>query len=152
MAHTITTRDAGPSGGVPGRSADRPPPCNILSMANQPALLSSRARVSLRSAAAAAGLAVALTAGVGVASAGPDLGPAVNTTCSYPQVVSAMNAESPDAAAKFNGSPMAQSWLQRFLASPPPQRQRMAEQAENMPGADEYVGVMSQIVTTCDNY
>ncbi len=49
-----------------------------------------------RLAAAVGGLAVAFAAGAGVASATPDLGPAVNTTCSYPQLVSALNAQGPE--------------------------------------------------------
>ena len=57
-------------------------------------------KVSLTSmAAAVGGLALSLAAGAGVASAAPDLGPAVNTTCSYPQLVSALNAQGPEAGA-----------------------------------------------------
>ena len=55
-----------------------------------------------RLAVAVGGLAVSLAAGAGVASATPDLGPAVNTTCSYPQLVSALNAQGPEAIAMFN--------------------------------------------------
>ena len=54
-----------------------------------------------RLAVAVGGLAVSLAAGAGVASATPDLGPAVNTTCSYPQLVSALNAQGPEAGAAF---------------------------------------------------
>lgn len=93
-----------------------------------------------------------LTAGAGVASADPDLGPAIHTTCTYPQIINAMNAESPDAAAKFNSSPMAQGWLQRFLAAPPAKREQMAQQAQTFPGADQYFGVVSQIAGSCNNY
>ena len=48
-------------------------------------------------AAAAGGLALSVLAGAGIASADPDLGAAINTTCSYPQVVAALNAQSPAA-------------------------------------------------------
>ena len=75
-----------------------------------------------RLAAAVAGLALSLTAGAGVASADPDLGPIVNTTCSYPQVMAALNAQDPAAAGQINSSSMAQSSLQRFLAAPPSER------------------------------
>jgi hypothetical protein len=64
-----------------------------------------------RLAVAVGGLALSLTVGAGVASADPDLGPIVNTTCSYPQVMAALNAQDPAAAAQFNASPMAQSAL-----------------------------------------
>lgn len=77
---------------------------------------------------------------------------AVNTTCTYPQVIAAMNASSPAAAAKFNRSQMAQGWLQNFLAAPPPQRAQMAQQAEGMPGAAQYIGLIGQIAGTCNNF
>jgi hemophore-related protein len=105
-----------------------------------------------RLAAATGGLALLLLAGAGIASADPDLGPAINTTCSYPQVVAALNAQSPAAAAKFNNSPMAQGWLRSFLASPPNQRVQMAQEAEGMPGAAKYFGLISQVTTTCNNF
>jgi hemophore-related protein len=105
-----------------------------------------------RLAAAFGGLALSLLAGAGIASADPALDTAINTTCSYPQVVAALNAQSPAAAAKFNSSPTAQGWLRSFLASPPNQRAQMAQQAEGMPGAAQYIGLIGQIATTCNNY
>ena len=103
-------------------------------------------------AAAVGGLGLSLVAGAGIASADPAIDAAINTTCSYPQVVGALNAQSPAAAAKFNSSPTAQGWLRSFLASPPPQRAQMAQQAEGMPGAAQYIGLVGQIATTCNNY
>ena len=103
-------------------------------------------------AAAIGGLALSLVAGAGIASAGPDMGPAINTTCSYPQVVSALSAQSPAAAAKFNGSPMAQGWLRSFLAAPPDQRAGMAQQAQTYPGAGQYIGLINQIAVSCNNF
>jgi hemophore-related protein len=105
-----------------------------------------------RLAVAVGGLALSLTAGAGVASADPDLGPIVNTTCTYSQAVSALNAQDPAAAAEFNASPPTQSALRRFIASPPDQRLRMAQQMENTPGAEGYFGVIQEIVSTCNNY
>lgn len=104
-----------------------------------------------RLAAAAGGLGLAVTVGVGVAAAGPD-DPAVNTTCNYSQVVAAMNAQSPTAAAQFNAEPMAQSFLQNFLASPPPQREQMLAQARSIPEAAQYANLVGPIATTCNNY
>lgn len=100
---------------------------------------------------AVGGLALALIAGAGVASADP-LDPAINTTCNYSQVVSALNAADPAAAAQFNQTPMAQSWLRSFLASPPPQRQQMAQEALATPGASQYMGLVGQLANTCNNY
>ncbi|MGH3559026.1 MAG: hemophore-related protein [Mycobacterium sp.] len=110
-------------------------------------------KVSLtRLAAAVGGLALSLTAGAGVASADPDLGPIVNTTCSYPQAVAALNAENPQAAAEFNASPATQSFLRQFIASPPGRRMQMVQQIERAPGAQQYVGVIQQVFATCNNY
>jgi len=109
-------------------------------------------RSFIRLAVAGGGLALSLLAGAGIASADPAIDAAINTTCSYPQVVGALNAQSPAAAAKFNSSPTAQGWLRSFLASPPPQRAQMAQQAEGMPGAAQYIGLVGQIATTCNNY
>src|SRR6201996_5704361 len=110
------------------------------------------ARSFTKLAAAVGGLGLSLFAGVGIASADPAVDSAVNTTCSYPQVVAALNAQSPAAAAKFNRSPMAQGWLRSFLAAPPPQRAQMAQEAEGMPGAAQYIGLIGQIAGTCNNY
>jgi hypothetical protein len=61
-------------------------------------------------------------------------GPMVNTTCNHPQVMSALNAQDPAAAAKFSASPMSQSYLHRFLDAPPDQR------------------LLQQVFSTCNNY
>jgi len=106
--------------------------------------------------AAAGVLALLLTAGARVASADPDLSPAFNTTCSYSQVVSALNAELPAAAAQLNASPTAQAALRGFLDSSPDQRRQIAEELESKPGAQPYVqqfgGYVVQIANTCNNY
>src|SRR6202000_1892538 len=86
---------------------------------------------------AVAGLALSLAAAAGVASADPDLGPIVNTTCNYGQVMAALNAQNPAAAAQFNQSPVAQSYLHQFLNSPPSRRMAMAQQIASSPGAEQ---------------
>ncbi|MDT5139604.1 MAG: hypothetical protein QOD58_3866 [Mycobacterium sp.] len=97
------------------------------------------------------GLAVALGLGTGIASADP-LDAVVNTSCSYPQVINALNATNPGAAEQLTGSPIAQSYLQRFLASGPAQRQQMALQLQAMPGASQYIGVVESVAGVCQNY
>lgn len=104
-----------------------------------------------RLAGAAGGVALALTA-AGVAAADPAQDPAVTTTCSYSQVVAAMNAQSPDTAAQFNATPVAQSFLQNFLASPPPQREQMLAQAQGVPEAAQFVNLVGPIAKTCNKY
>jgi hemophore-related protein len=109
-------------------------------------------RLSLtKLAVAVGGAAIALTAAGGIASA-DDWSPAVNTTCNYGQVMAALNANDPSAAAQFNQSPMAQNFLRSFLASPPPKRQQMADQAAAMPGAAKYFGTVNAVMSTCNNF
>jgi hemophore-related protein len=103
-----------------------------------------------RLAVAVGGLALSLTAGV--ASADPDLGPIVNSTCNYSQVMAALNAENPSAASYINSSPDQQAGLRQFLASPPSQRQAMAQQIAGSPGAQQYFGLIQQVFNTCNKY
>lgn len=105
-----------------------------------------------RLAAAVAGLALSLSVGAGVAAADPDLGPIVNTTCNYAQVMAALNAQDPAAAAQINSSSLAQSGLQRFLAAPPSERLEMAQRIESSPRAQQYFGLIQQVAATCNNY
>jgi hemophore-related protein len=105
-----------------------------------------------RLAVAVGGLAVAFAAGAGVASATPDLGPAVNTTCSYPQLVSALNAQGPEAGAAFSQSPVLQAGLRQFLASGPAKRQQMAQNLATAPAFAPYMGTVEQAFLTCNNF
>jgi hemophore-related protein len=101
---------------------------------------------------AIAGIALSLTTGVAVASADPDLGPLINTTCTYPQAVAALNAQSPGAAQDFSASPVAQAWLRSFLAAPTDQRQRMVQQLQSLGGVQQYAGVVQQVFGSCNSY
>jgi hemophore-related protein len=105
-----------------------------------------------RVAAGFGGLALSMTAGAGLAAADPELGPIVNTTCTYRQVMGAMKAESPQAAAEFNSSPEADSWLRSFLAASPSERKQMAREVEGLPALQPYKPVIKQIADTCKNY
>ena len=95
--------------------------------------------------------AVALTAAAGVASADP-MDAIINTTCNYGQVIAALNASDPAAAQQLNSSPMAQSYIQRFLASPPAKRQQMAQQIQGMPAAQQYTNDINPVAVTCNNF
>jgi hemophore-related protein len=102
-------------------------------------------------------LALSLTAGAGVASADPDLGSAVNTTCTYPQFVAALNAQNPQYGSLFNSSPELQGQLQRFLAAPRDERQRLAQQAmsapENQsPQNQQILSITQKAFDTCSNF
>ena len=109
-------------------------------------------RLSLtKLAAAVGGVAVALTAGSGIASADP-LDPVVNTTCNYGQVMAALNAQDPAAAAQLTASPFAVNYLRNFLASAPSQRLQMARQIQPMPQAAPYFNDVIAVAGSCNNY
>jgi hemophore-related protein len=108
--------------------------------------------VQLSSLAIAVGVGLSLTVGVGEASASPDLGPLLNTTCSYDQVVGALNAQNPVLARQLASSPLAQSEVQRFLASPADQRQAMIVQVQSSKWGQQYTGVLLQVAGSCNNY
>jgi hemophore-related protein len=97
-------------------------------------------------AAALGGTALALSAATGIASADP-MDAAINTTCTYPQVMAALNATDPASAAKFNSSPMAQGMLNSFLAAGPAQRQ---QQLQSLP--PKYAGIVERVAAVCNNY
>jgi hemophore-related protein len=101
---------------------------------------------------AVGGLTLWLTAGAGVASAAPDLGPAVNTTCTYEQFVAALNAANPTMAEYFNSSPQMQSGLRQFLAGSPSQRKQWAQEMVSLPQNQPYLGVIAQAFNTCNNF
>jgi len=96
-------------------------------------------------------LALSVTGGA-PASADPDLGPLINTTCSYAQVIAAVNAQNPAAAAQLSASPTARSVLRSFLDSPPDQRQQIVQELQSYPGAQQYVGPVLLIANTCNNF
>lgn len=100
---------------------------------------------------AAGGLALSLTAGAGMASA-QDLSAIINTTCTYPQVINALNAQDPAAAAELNTSPMAIGVLQDFLASPIPERQVTAQRLSSIPAAQQYLETMLLVAGSCNSY
>ena len=66
--------------------------------------------------------------------------------------MAALNAQSPDLANQLNSSPMAQSSLQRFLASPPDLRQQTVQQLQSTRWGRQYAGALLQVADTCNNY
>jgi len=106
-------------------------------------------------------LAVSLTPWA-VASAQPDLNPLIDTTCSYSQIVAALNAQAPDLAQGLSSHPQAQARLQWFLGLPVDQRHQVVQQA--LAARPQWQGVLGQkagtsqgqeimqVVNTCHNY
>ncbi len=101
---------------------------------------------------AVGGLTLSLIAGAGVASADPDLGSAVNTTCTYEQFAAALNAQDPTIGQYFNSSPQIQAGLRQFLAGSPSQRKQWAQQIASNPANQPYLGIIQQAFNTCNNY
>ncbi|MUM23129.1 hemophore-related protein [Mycobacterium sp. CBMA271] len=97
-------------------------------------------------------VALSLFAGSGIASAEPDVSAIVNTTCTYPQIMAALNVQSPEAAQQVNASPIAGAWLQQFVASPRVKRQQMVDEVKGMPAVQEYTVLINQVATSCRNY
>lgn len=105
-----------------------------------------------RLAAAIGALTLSITAGAGVASAEPDLSPAIYSTCTYSQVVAALNAQFPNAAAQFNSSPEAQAWLHDLVDAPPPQRRQMLLDMANRPEAQPFHDIVVPLANSCHKY
>jgi len=101
---------------------------------------------------AAAGLALSLSAGAGIASATPDASAIINSTCTYPQVTAALNDQSPETANELNANPLAVGWLQGLVAAPPDQRAQMIQQVQGMPGLQQYLPVIYQVANSCNRY
>lgn len=98
------------------------------------------------------GLALSVTAGAGIAAAQPDIGPMVNTTCTYEQAMAAVHAENPTAARYLDQSPPNKEFLRIFFASSPDQRTSLLNQIKNNPGIDQALPVFQQMMTSCVNY
>jgi hemophore-related protein len=102
--------------------------------------------------AASGGLAMLLITGGGIASATPDVSPIVNSTCTYPQVMAALNAKNPDVANQITANPLANAWLQQLIASPPDGRRQMIQQAQGVPAVQQYQGLIFQVAGSCNNF
>jgi len=96
------------------------------------------------------GLLLSLMGATGVASAQPDV--IANSTCSYSQVMAALNAQNPAVASELSASPVATAWLQSLISSPPDQRRVMFDQAMGYPGVSQYAGLINQVASSCNGY
>jgi len=100
---------------------------------------------------ATGGVALALSAGAGIASAAPE-DAIINSTCTYPQVMAALNAQDPALANQLATYPPANSWLQGLIAAPPDQRRVLVAQAKAVPAVQQYTGVITAVANTCNNF
>ena len=81
-------------------------------------------------------------------AAQPDL---INTTCTYPQFTAALNAQAPDVAQELSADPLAQMFLQQFLAALADQRQRMITDALGTDG-QQATEELLPVLSSCINY
>lgn len=99
-----------------------------------------------------AGAMLSLIAASGIASAEPNVEAIVNSTCTYPQVIAAANAQDPGITSQLTSNPMAAGWLQSFVASPPDGRRQMLKQVQGIPELQQYTGLINSVASNCKNY
>lgn len=106
--------------------------------------------------------ALSLSTGARSASADSIYEPLVDTTCSYEQVVAALNAEAPDLASMLGTYPQAQTKLRQFLALPTDQREQKIQQGlaanpqlqakSGTPEGQQRIQQVTQVANSCQNY
>jgi hemophore-related protein len=95
---------------------------------------------------------LALSGGTGLASAAPDANTLANTTCSYNQMVAAVNAEVPGEASGINNSSQLQGMLRDLLAAGPSERLSMIQRAQGNFFVSDDIGAMIQVADSCNKY
>lgn len=93
-------------------------------------------------------------------------GKLIDTTCSYPQVTAALQAEAPQMADRLKQRPEAQSKVQELLALPVPERRERVqgfldrnpdvrasvETRKSTPQGQETLAKLNRVAETCHNY
>ncbi|MBJ7339599.1 hemophore-related protein [Mycolicibacterium sp.] len=100
------------------------------------------------------GVAAALMAASGIASAAPGDAVILNSTCTYPQVIAAANAQDPAATSALQSDPAANGFLQGLIASPPgsAERQQKIDFVRSFPQAAQFNGLIQSVATSCNKY
>ena len=102
-------------------------------------------------AAAVGGVAFALTAGSGIASADPmqsDHQHDLQLRAGYGRA----QRDGPGGCRAAERIAARAGYVQQFLASPPPRRAQIAAQVQAMPSAAPYFNDIVSVATTCNNY
>ncbi|MBI3227428.1 MAG: hemophore-related protein [Mycolicibacterium cosmeticum] len=97
---------------------------------------------------------VLATLGVGTAAsavAAPDVSAIVNSTCSYDQVMAALNAQAPDVAKDIAGTP-ATGFIRQLVVAPPAKRRQMIASVEGIPEVQQETSLILQIAGNCARY
>ncbi len=98
------------------------------------------------------GVLMSLIAGGGIASAAPATDAIVNSNCTYPQIIGALQDQDPVVAGQITGNPVAVGYLQRFVGSPPQERRNMIAQAQSVPAIVQYTGLINSVAGSCSKY
>jgi hemophore-related protein len=101
---------------------------------------------------ASGGVALALTTGAGIASAQPDVDVIVNSTCTYPQVMAALNAQDPAMGKQVSANPALTAGLQQLVADSPDGRRRTVQQWQGVPALQPYIPLITSVATSCNNF
>ncbi len=99
-------------------------------------------------------VAALLTVGVGTAAsatAAPDLSAIINSTCSYEQVMAALNAQAPDVAKDIAGTP-ATGFIRQLVAASPAKRRQMIASVQGIPEVQQETSLILQIAGSCAQY
>ena len=91
-------------------------------------------------------------AGAGIASAEPNVDAIVNSTCTYPQVVAALQAQDPVIAQKVLNNGMFTGYLQSLVAADAYGRQQMISQLQAYPELASYAGTINAVAANCNNF
>lgn len=109
-------------------------------------------RIATKALIASGGVAAALLGTAGMASAAPDTEAIVNTTCTYPQIIAAVNAQDPAVGQQITSDRQAVGVLQGFVAASPQQRRGLIAQAQMFPQLTQYTGLINNVAGTCNNF
>lgn len=98
--------------------------------------------------------------GAGIAAAAPtaDIGPLVNSTCSFHQIEGALHRVAPDTAAKLDADPVDKMLLQGAFNQPPAQRRAafqmlLGQRPQLAPGSGpEFDAKLRQVANSCHSY
>lgn len=109
-------------------------------------------RMTTKLAVTCGGLLIAAGAGSGIASAEPNIDALVNSTCTYPQVIAALQAEDPVVAREITSDGVKAGFLQSLISQSPEGRRASIQQFQGNPYLAQYTGTINAVAATCNNY
>ena len=98
------------------------------------------------------GLLFAAGAGAGIASAEPNIDALVNSTCTYPQVIAALQVQDPAVANEITSDPFKAGYLQSLINQGPESRRQSLLMFQGNPTVAQYTGTINAVASTCNQY